>query len=493
MKLVICKTLDSLWAPGLSMSLSSGLFTKKSLLKAFPVEQGYFKTAYGENVTWASYSLSASDRLQGEIDLGSPEQCLELGLLAPWLCCSVSSVCSWRWESRSRNRKAECCPGWQDWPKAQCQLFPGQGGGPSYSPGMEPKGQHWPKRVQNISSGGNQGLQLSTAQGDFTTRKEKLNCLWEDEGTWNSLLWVPGLNLYLPDLQHRGCEPAGPGQAPHTDKAVLRGFLFLSSLPPLLPSFPPSHPLLLSLPSILPASHSPSLPSFLLEGFPSSNLNELPKYNKWGISCHRGVGMLWIFWEKQFWHCSPASLRGNSCLKLSSISAFRWDSVHFSAAPSSAFPFLLLPGLRWYFENALLTWAQIMASGASPACRLMRVLCVTKVTHAAWPQLPHLDKEGTGLDGGFLTLHAQENANRAALLGTGGMPRAERWVGDFHLQFRQWEDASSMENVRLIKLTESLPVSFNKSVIQYSSIKKKSFVGLNSKQLVCLLLSFHNI
>lgn len=50
-KLVIGKALDSLWAPGPHMSLSSGLLMKKSLLKVFPVEQGYFQTAYGENVT----------------------------------------------------------------------------------------------------------------------------------------------------------------------------------------------------------------------------------------------------------------------------------------------------------------------------------------------------------------------------------------------------------------------------------------------------------
>lgn len=60
-KLVLCKTLDSLWALGLSMSLSSGLFTKKSLWKVFSVEQGSFKIAHGENVTWAVCRLSAPD------------------------------------------------------------------------------------------------------------------------------------------------------------------------------------------------------------------------------------------------------------------------------------------------------------------------------------------------------------------------------------------------------------------------------------------------
>lgn len=31
----------------------------------------------------------------GEIALGSPQWPLELDLLAPWLGCAVSSVCSW--------------------------------------------------------------------------------------------------------------------------------------------------------------------------------------------------------------------------------------------------------------------------------------------------------------------------------------------------------------------------------------------------------------
>ena len=76
-KLVLCKTLDSLWALGLTMSLSSGLFTKKSLWKVFSVEQGSFKIAHGENVTWALCRLSAPDQLRKGNFLWQPT-------VAPW-------------------------------------------------------------------------------------------------------------------------------------------------------------------------------------------------------------------------------------------------------------------------------------------------------------------------------------------------------------------------------------------------------------------------
>ena len=108
-KLVLCKTLDSLWAPGLSMSLSSGLFTKKSLWKVFPMEQVYFKTAYGENVTWAVCSLSAPDRLQRG-------NCSWQPTVAPWTW-PVSSLagphcelCLQLVRGQGQKQKAECCP-----------------------------------------------------------------------------------------------------------------------------------------------------------------------------------------------------------------------------------------------------------------------------------------------------------------------------------------------------------------------------------------------